>query len=373
MPEPLKHVYNPLFFEQLTAVLKEVLPHFKKQPFLNQIFDAEWEAKELKQRMRHIATVLKNYIPGAYKEQVSYIIRIVEHLKSKGIKSGFEYMFLPDFIEQYGLEDVVTSLRAMERITQFTSCEFAIRPFVLHYQNEVMQQMLEWSKHPHHHVRRFASEGCRPRLPWAMAIPSLKHDPSPILPILENLKNDESLFVRKSVANNLNDIAKDHPDIVAQVVKRWKGESKETDWIIKHGCRTLLRKADNNIYELFGLSNETSCEIKKLTLHNTKLTIGESLIFSFELMLRSKKEEKLRIEYAIYYVKANGTRSRKVFQLTAKIFQPNTVYKIKKEQRFQNFTTRKHYHGKHKIGILVNGKELAVKEFLLLDKKPSIK
>jgi 3-methyladenine DNA glycosylase AlkC len=183
MPELLKNVYSPLFFEQFTTVLKEVLPKFRKQHFLNQIFDSEWGTKELKQRMRHIAMTLKDHLPVSYKEQVGYIIQLIERLESKGVKSGFEYMFLPDFIEQYGLKDLKTSLAAMERITQFTSCEFAIRPFLLNYQDEVVKLMLKWSKHPYHHVRRFASEGCRPRLPWAMAIPSLKKDPSPILPI----------------------------------------------------------------------------------------------------------------------------------------------------------------------------------------------
>ena len=371
MPEPLKNIYSPLFFEQFTAEIKEVLPKFNKQAFINQVFDVHWQNKELKQRMRHISTVLKDYLPGIYPQQIKTILLFIDQLQRKGIKSGFEYMFLPDFIEQYGLENFTASLNAMEQITKFTSCEFAIRPFLLHHQKEVMQQMLKWSKHAHHHVRRFSSEGCRPRLPWAMAIPSLKEDPSPIIPVLENLRNDESLFVRKSVANNLNDIAKDHPDVVAQLVKSWKGESKGTDWIIKHGCRTLLRKADNTIYGLFGLSNETSWEIQKLTLNTTRLTMGESLSFSFELVLRSKKEEKLRIEYAIYYVKANGSLSRKVFHLAAKTYQPNTVYHIKKQQRFQDFTTRKHYPGKHKIGILINGKEMAVKEFVLIDKKLS--
>jgi 3-methyladenine DNA glycosylase AlkC len=229
-----------------------------------------------------------------------------------------------------------------------------------------MKQMLEWSQHPHHCVRRFASEGCRPRLPWGMGIPALKKDPSPILPILENLKNDESLFVRKSVANNLNDIAKDHPDIVIQIVKAWKGNSKETDWIIKQGCRTLLKKADVNIYKIFGYSGSSKCEINSLKLSKPKLKIGERLQFSFQLKPAGKKACPLRIEYAVYYVKANGKQSRKIFQLIEKAYEPDATYSIKREQRFQDFTTRKHYPGKHKLGIVVNGVELAAKEFMLL-------
>jgi 3-methyladenine DNA glycosylase AlkC len=365
MAEPLKNMYIPRFFEGFTAIVKEALPKFQKQEFIKQVFDTEWEAKELKQRVRAIATALKHHLPGSYDQQLAAIIRMIELCERKGIKSGFEYIFFADFVEQYGLDEPNTSLKAIERITQFISCEFAIRPFLLKYPDKVMKQMLRWSKHPHPHVRRFSSEGCRPRLPWAMAIPHLKKDPSPILPILENLKNDESLFVRKSVANNLNDIAKDHPEVVIQLVKKWKGNSKETDWIIKHGCRTLLKKADEKVYELFDLNGKTNCEIINLKLSKNKIKIGERLGFSFALNT-DKKPGKLRLEYAVYYVKSNGKQSRKLFKLAENNYQPNNQYSFKREQRFQDFTTRKHFPGKHKIGIVVNGQELASKEFMLL-------
>ena len=229
-----------------------------------------------------------------------------------------------------------------------------------------MRQMRVWSKHPHHHVRRFSSEGCRPRLPWAMAIPQLKRDPWPILPILENLKNDESLFVRKSVANNLNDITKDNPDVVLQLVKKWKGKSKETDWIIRHGCRGLLKKADAKVYELFGLNSKTNCEVTNLKIGKNKIKIGDRLSFSFELKALGKKASRLRLEYVVYYVKSSGKQTRKIFKMAESDYKPATIYSFKKEQRFEDFTTRKHFPGKHKIGIVVNGQELATKEFMLL-------
>jgi len=365
MPEPLKNIYNPTFFEQFTAVLKQVLPQFKKQPFLNQIFDTEWETKELKQRMRHIAVTLNGHLPGDYKGQIELIIRLINQLKQNGISAGFAYMFFPDFIEQYGLGDLKTSLKAMETITQFVSCEFAIRPFLLNYPEEVMAQMLKWSRHAHPHVRRFASEGCRPRLPWAMAIPQLKKNPSPILPILQNLRADESLFVRKSVANNLNDIAKDHPETVVGLVKGWKGVSKETDWIIRHGCRTLLKKAHPSAYELFGLKDSEHFEVQNLKLDKTKLKIGDRLQFSFHLKTNGSSP-KLRLEYAVYYAKASGKHSRKIFQLKENTFDSNTTYAFKKEQRFQDFTTRKHHPGKHRLAVVVNGREVVAKDFLLM-------
>src|SRR5690349_23449689 len=350
MPELLKNIYHTLFFEQFTDAVKAVLPSFKKEAFLNQIFDPEWESKALKQRMSHIAVTLKDHLPGSYKENIKHIIRVIDRLKQDGVKeNSLAYMFLPQFVSQYGQDDLKTSLKAIETITQFTSCEFAIRPFLLKHQKEVMQQMLQWSRHSNHLVRRFSSEGCRPRLPWAMAIPALKKDPSDIIPILENLKADSSLFVRKSVANNLNDIAKDNPQVVIGLVQKWKGVSKETDWIVKHGSRALLKKADKNIYEIFGLDSSSACFIDKLKLHKGRIKIGDRLGFSFQLNHTKKQATKLRIEYAIYYVKANGQQSKKLFKLTENNYEAGTTYLFNRQQRFQDFTTRKHYPGKHKL------------------------
>ena len=364
MAEPLKNIYNKTFFENFTAVAKQVIPQFNEKAFLEQVLDDNWAEKELKQRMRHVALILNTHLPGNFKNKLATIIQLIKQLKASGIKGGFEYMFLPDFVEQFGLDDWKISLRAMETITQFTSCEFAIRPFLLKHQDEVMKQMEVWSKHPHPHVKRFASEGCRPRLPWAIAIPSLKKDPSTIFPILENLKNDNSLFVRKSVANNLNDIAKDHPDLVADLVKSWKGQSEHTDWIIRHGCRTLLKKAHPSTYQLFNLNVTADCVVSNLKLSKSNLRIGDRLGFSFHLKTGSKSS-RLRLEYAVYYVKAGNKYSRKLFQLSESTFAPSKLYSFKKEQRFENFTTRKHYPGIHTIAIVVNGKELATKDFML--------
>ena len=366
MPEPLKNIYNHRFFEDYVDVMKEVIPGMDKRHFLNQVMDDQWESKELKQRVRHIACVLKDYLPGNYKKNISTILQIIQHLRDNGTKGGFEYMFFPDFIEQFGLKDLDTSLKAIEKITQFISCEFAVRPFLLQYPGEVMLQMQNWSKHSSFHVRRFSSEGCRPRLPWAMAIPQLKKDPSPILQILENLKNDSSLFVRKSVANNLNDISKDNPGIVIELAKKWIGKTAETDWIIKHGCRTLLKKADDKIYQVFSLSAIPGCTVTSLKLNKSRLRIGERLGFSFNMEVAKKKPSKIRIEYVVYFVKAGGKQTKKLFKLTENNFQPGTIYQFNRSQRFQDFTTRKHYPGKHKIGIIINGKELASKEFILL-------
>lgn len=255
MAEPFKNMYNKQFFDLFTKDLRLVIDDFDAHGFVSQIMDDEWEGRELKQRWIHITSILKKFLPADYKEAIAKILELLDHVKSTrsdfsvidDTKFGLmlEYgVILNNYVEQYGLDDYETSVKAIEKITQFTSCEFVTHPFIIKYPDEMMKQMLVWSKHGHWGVRRLASEGCRPRLPWAMALPNLKKDPTPIIPILENLKNDPARFVRLSVANNLNDIAKDNPEIVIDLAKKWKGESKEVDWIIKHGCRTLLKQGN---------------------------------------------------------------------------------------------------------------------------------
>ena len=237
MAEPFKNMYNKQFFDLFTKDLRLVIDDFDAHGFVSQIMDDEWEGRELKQRWIHITSILKKFLPADYKEAIAKILELLDHVKSTrpdfsvidDTKFGLmlEYgVILNNYVEQYGLDDYETSVKAIEKITQFTSCEFVTHPFIIKYPDEMMKQMLVWSKHEHWGVRRLSSEGCRPRLPWAMALPNLKKDPTPIIPILENLKNDPARFVRLSVANNLNDIAKDNPEIVIDLAKKWKGNLK---------------------------------------------------------------------------------------------------------------------------------------------------
>ena len=161
-------------------------------------------------------------MPEHFPDAAELLIKMVNNLKQQEIREGsFGYISLAEYVEVYGVTHYAASVKAMEQITQFISCEFAVRPFILKYEDKMMQQMLKWSKHKDPRVRRLASEGCRPRLPWAMALPDFKRDPSKILPILEQLKADSDVWVRKSVANNLNDISKDNPELAISIFKKW--------------------------------------------------------------------------------------------------------------------------------------------------------
>jgi len=365
MAEPLKLMYSPAFFEPFCNLLEQEITGFRKQVFLNQVFDNYWEDRELKERVKHIALMLGNQLPGAYSNQVDTILNLIKKLEENGIGGGFEYMFFAQFIDEFGRNDVDTSLYAIEHITQFISCEFAIRPFIISHPGKLMKKMLSWSRHPHSHVRRLASEGCRPRLPWAAALPFLRDDPSPILPILQNLRADPSIFVRKSVANNLNDISKDHPQMMIDLVKQWDRSHPGTAWIIRQGSRGLLKQAHPLAYAIFDLKPAPGVVASKLTLSKSQVRLGESIMFSFDLEINSRKTAKIRLEYAVYFKKANGKLSPKIFQISEKQYPTGETVTISRKQVFKDFTTRKHYAGEHRIAIIVNGKELASAPFEL--------
>ena len=358
MAEQLKNVYTKNYIKNLSIKIKENYNNFDSDGFINSIFNSTWEILELKMRMRHIAITLNEYLPLSYKGQL-------EILKpaSKDF-TGFEAMFFQDFVEVYGLDDFENSMDALEVFTQESSSEFAIRQFILKYEDKTMKRMKLWAKSSNEHIRRLASEGCRPRLPWAVALPIFKDNPLKVLEIIEELKNDKSLYVRKSVANNLNDISKDNPYLVIEFVKKNLGISKELDWVCKHASRTLLKKADDEILGLFSFSQAHHVDILNFICDEI-VNIDEYLNFSFEIA-SDEPLGNLRIEYGIYYLKSNNTHNKKVFMISQNEIKSKSKKFIKK-QSFKNMTTRKHYLGKHYISIIINGKQMIKKEFILND------
>jgi 3-methyladenine DNA glycosylase AlkC len=227
-----------------------------------------------------------------------------------------------------------------------------------------MKQMKLWAKNSNEHLRRLACEGCRPRLPWAVALPRFKKDSTLVLEIIELLKKDKSKYVQKSVANNLNDISKDNPQVVIKFVKNNLGVSKELDWICKHGSRTLLKQANKEVLALFDFDKSGHITVSDFC-YDKSVKVNENLTFSFGIN-SGETIGNVRIEYAIYYLKSNNTHNKKVFMISQNEIKSSSKKFIKK-QSFKNMTTRKHYLGKHFIAILVNGVEILKKEFTLYD------
>ena len=193
--------------------------------------------------------------------------------------------------------------------------------------------------------------------------PSFKKDPTPILPILRQLKNDPSLHVRKSVANNLNDISKTHPALVITLAKEWYGKEEVIDWVVRHGCRTLLKQGNQEVLSLFGYLN-TTIIIHDFSLAASTVRIGETLSFSFVVSV--KKAAKIRVEYGIDYVKANGKQKRKIFQIAKLTLKDNQSKHYVKQHCFADVSIRTHYPGIHAIVLIINGVEQGKLDFQVI-------
>ncbi|MGB0467104.1 MAG: DNA alkylation repair protein, partial [Pontibacterium sp.] len=264
MAQALKDVYNRAYLEHLAQAFVAVHPAFPADAFVHNVLDKHWPERELKARTQHIRHCLHQSLALPYEKATAVLMEVAPGF------SGYEAMFFPDFVDAYGRQHWEASMEALQVLTRYSSSEFAVRPFIEQDQPRMMAQMLSWSEHENYHVRRLASEGCRPRLPWASALPLFKQNPAPILPILNNLRCDETDYVRRSVANNLNDIAKDNPQITLDWAKRYGGSHKHSDWIIKHGCRTLLKQAHPGVMAFFGYHPAAEVEVKGLAMVTKK-------------------------------------------------------------------------------------------------------
>jgi DNA alkylation repair enzyme len=351
MPEPFKNMFNPQSLGKFSLAVQAVYEPFCADEFLASTMDDTWDKLELKARGRRISTTLGRYLPADYGAAISVLDKAVESYKGPCL------FCFPDFVELFGQdeENWELSVDALERYTSHSSAEFAVRPFIINHEKRMMQRMYAWSKHENEHLRRLASEGCRPQLPWGQALEKYKKDPAPILPILEQLKTDPSLYVRNSVANNINDISKTHPELIVELAKKWYGKNALTDWIVKHGCRTLLKKGNREALAIFGYHDVKSIFLEDFYLERTDVSIGDDIVFSF--CIRADKPTKVRLEYGIDYVKANGKRNRKIFQISEVSLKENEKKTHVKKHSFADVSTRKHYPGTHSITLIINGAE----------------
>jgi 3-methyladenine DNA glycosylase AlkC len=359
MAEPLKNMFfKREFFASLVEKISTVYDEFNGRKFLNLVFDKDWAHRELKDRMRHVSKCLRETLPADYTVSLNILREVAPSFR------GFDAMIFPDFVECFGLEEWDLSLRALEEFNRCCSSEFAIRPFLEKDLQEGIKMMLKWSESDDPHLRRLASEGCRPRLPWAMALPRIKKDPSPIIPILERLKDDPSESVRRSVANNLNDISKDNPDIALNICRSWYGENHQRDKLVKHACRDMLKSGNKEALIIFDFGDPSKIHVSDLHLNKESISIAEELQFSFRLNVNTVEPCKVRLEYRIYYMKASGKLVPKIFQIKEGRFQPGEQT-ISRKRPFVRQTTRKLYPGLHKIAIVVNGEEKSAVDFHL--------
>jgi len=353
-PAPsLKDWFDETRYRTLAGQLASLHPRFDRKRFLRLALDG-LEERSLMQRLRRTSEATREALPLGYGES----LEVLRELAPK-IDHGFVTLVLPDFVSLYGHDDFDASMDALKYFTPFGSSEFAIREFLKRDLDRTLRIMRGWSEDPNEHVRRLASEGCRPRLPWSFRLTELVADPSPALPILENLKADPSLYVRKSVANHLNDIAKDHPDKTLDVLRSWDRAHPHTAWIAKRAMRTLIKEGHAGALTLLGAGEAAKVRIDSFVVAPKRVALGGEVRLSLGLTSTSRKSQRLLVDYVVHYVKQSGGSSEKVFKWKELELGPGETVSLEKRQTIRDFTTRKHYPGKHRVEVQVNGARLA--------------
>lgn len=244
----LKLWFDKDLAKSLGKKIKAVDSKFKTEAFVKSVVP-QLKPLELKDRVTVFADELNNHLNGTYKSGVKVLIKILgpENEEETGMFKEFYWVMpIAKYVEKYGLNDFELSMHAIEEITKRNTSEYAIRPYLEQETKKTLKRMKEWSTDENKHIRRLASEGVRPRLPWANKLDAFIKNPKPIIPILNNLKDDPSKYVQKSVANCINDILKDNPEIGKGIIEKWnvKNISKERKWVIKHALRNLVKADD---------------------------------------------------------------------------------------------------------------------------------
>ncbi|MFN0079197.1 MAG: DNA alkylation repair protein [Prosthecobacter sp.] len=357
-PPQLKDWFDEARYHAIARELAQIAPKFDAKTFLKLVLDGLAD-RTLMQRVHQCAVAVAAALPGTYQQKV----RLLQKLAPK-IGHEFVTIFLGDFVATFGGEDFDFSLEALRFFTVFGSSEFAVRPFIVADQARALKTLEQWTNDPDEKVRRLASEGSRPRLPWGMRLTALVRDPAPTAAILEALKDDESLSVRRSVANHLNDITKDHPDFVLQRLEAWDLERAHLRWIARQACRTLIKRGHPRALKLFGFGKKAEV-VATLNASPPRLALGERLTLAAAITSTSSHAQRLAIDYVIHYVKASGASAEKVFKWTELDLPARASLELVKTQVVRDFTTRKHYPGEHRVDLQINGQRMAAAVFVL--------
>jgi 3-methyladenine DNA glycosylase AlkC len=371
-PELMRDGLGPAAVGRITSALAVVCPMFDTDRFRAAALDGLAEL-ELKARVDHLIAALHTELPADFKAAAAVLERVPDCWDAGAPDDplrGFAAWPITDYIGVYGVDEPHPALQTLKRLTPLFSAEFAIRPFILQHPELVCSTLATWCDDDDRHVRRLVSEGTRPRLPWGCRLPLFIRDPAPILPLLERLRDDPSEYVRRSVANNLNDIAKDHPETTLDVCTRWAGNAPAPrQKLIRHALRTLVKAGHPRTFPLLGYTAAPRIAVADLAVTPTTVQLGDTIAIAFDLVSEAAAAQSMVVDYRIHFVKANGRTAPKVFklrnvQLPGRARQPLTA-----SRSFAPISTRRYYPGRHELEILVNGQAAASTTFNLIERR----
>ena len=355
----MKHWFDETFYRRTAKQLAALHPRFDARRFVAHALDG-LEERELMARLQRTAEAFHHALPLSLDEQL-----IVLRAHAAQIGHGFIAIWPCAHVAAHGLEQASVALPALRDLTRHGSAEFAIRPFLVRDLPGTLAVMREWAKSDDEHIRRLASEGSRPRLPWGLRLQALVSDPSPTLPLLSALRADPSLYVRKSVANHLNDIAKDNPDVVLDLVESWDRADARTAWIVKHGLRTLIKRGHPRALTLFGAGAAAKADAS-VSICPARIRLGDTIEITATLVSTGRHAQDLIVDYVVHYARASGRSSEKVFKWTVVTLEPGMKATLIKRQTIRDFSTRKHHPGRHLVELQINGRRVAESAFTLI-------
>lgn len=352
---PLKDELGPDAARRLAAELVRAWPDLPVRRFLRGVGVA-LEPLELLARGEELAHRLADVLPSSFSDAAAVLYRALDSPTFTG------WIVLPvgGFVAAAGLDEPETALPLLAALTPRWSSEFAIRPFIERHPDRTYGYLNEWTAHEDEHVRRLVSEGTRPRLPWAPRLRALIADPTPNIPLLDALVDDPSAYVRRSVANHLNDISKDHPDLAVELAERWIRRGPGGTWVARHGLRSLVKGGHERALAVVGVWPDDAIELVALDVDRRRVRIGEAVTLTFTLTLAADAPAPVDaiIDYRVHYASARGRRAPKVFKLSRRRLVPGTPVTLARRHRFEDVSIRSIHPGIHAIDVQVNGRVL---------------
>ncbi len=358
MSDKLKHFFSEDLVRGIAGDIRRAHASFRERDFVAHSM-AGLDGLELIARGWHIAEAMRAHLPRAFPAAAEILVASLgpelDGTEGFGL-APFRYLPHVLFVQKHGLDDFEPAMRAQYELTKRFSAESSNRAYLVRYPEATYARLREWTRDDSVHVRRLVSEGTRPRLPWAPRLRAFQADPRPVIALLELLKDDPERYVQRSVANNLNDIAKDHPDLAIETCQRWlDGASANRAWVVQHALRTLVKKGDRRALKALGAGDRPKVNVGTVRLDPPRVRIGGELRFTVELASAGKRAQSLLVDFAVHFVKANGLARPKVFKLRKLTLAPGERAALSGAISFADMTTRRHYPGRHRIDLLING------------------
>jgi 3-methyladenine DNA glycosylase AlkC len=368
MAEPLKTFFSPALVRRIANSLASAEPTFPSRSFTRRATSGLSEL-ELVDRGKHIARALAEHLPPEYPSAVDVLLRSLgpEHATDELVGVGMApFFYLPHvlFVAERGLEHFELSMRAQYELTKRFSAEGSIRPYIAKDPERTFAYLRKWARDRNAHVRRLVSEGTRMRLPWAMRVAWLDRNPRRVLELLELLKDDPTTLVRRSVANNLNDLGKVHPKLLVETSATWlENASKERRALVEHALRSAIKRGYRGALRLLGFGKKPGVAVEKVEFRPKRVAIGEQIALSFTLRSTLAKPQSLLVDLRVHFVKANGSGSPKVFKLERLELPARGRKELGATVSLAVHTTRKPRPGRHDVDVLVNGAALRLGAF----------